>query len=507
VVLDEQSRFRHTYVIGQTGTGKSTLLQNMILHDVERGRGVGVLDPHGTLIEEVLRHMPAERAEDVVLVDPTDLERPVGFNLLRIHEEHPFSYQVARDLLIDDLFTYLSRTAYSQLPEAFGPMFENQFRGMLGLLLGVDPPAEPCIPNLMLFRSLYTNDDLRDRLKERIKGRDPVLEEAVKEAERTGGEASLRNIAGYVTSKFNRFISDIALRHMVCQRSMLDFDEIVGEGRILLFYLGKGRFGEQSAGLLANQVVSRLRGAVMKRGTGPDLRPFYLYADEFHLLADERFAELLAEGRKYGLALTMAHQFTSQIAEHHLRAILGNVGTMAALRVGVEDAEHLAPLFAPVFQAADLSGLPNFRACVRGPGALGNAPFTVDLDPPREGGDDGQARSVRERSRQKHGTPREEVERQIVETHRAFNNPPVDPDAELREAGLSPFARKILGDFEVERVRQIPGLERAELRDKMAQVLTMRERKALLNEIEKTIQAAGLSWEGKSESGEREENG
>ena len=421
VSMSENSRFRHAYVVGQTGTGKSTLLQHMILHDIRAGRGVGVIDPHGPLIDAVLRQIPSERARDVVLVDVTDVGRPIGFNILKIDEADPREYRRARDLLIDDLYSYLDRTY--DMKSTGGPIFETHFRAMLGLLLGGEQPPAGSVPNLMLFRSLYTRRPLRDRLRARAEASDPVLAEFLQEALAAKGEAELQNIAPYVTSKFTRFVSDTALRNMTCQDEMLDIPAIVEGGKILLVHVGKGRFGEYAAGLLASRVVAGIRDAVLRRRTVYNAVPFYLYADEFQLVADERFAELLAEARKFGLSLTLAHQFVEQLPEKVLRAILGNIGTIISLRVGPRDAETLAPLFRPVFDVGDLASLANFHALVRSSGSLGGVPFSLQIPPP-DYGDPETARAIRLLSRETYGRPRDEVEAEILRTYRAFSATP-----------------------------------------------------------------------------------
>ncbi len=417
VRLDAATRFRHTYVIGQTGTGKSTLLLNMIVHDLWAGRGVAVLDPHGCLVEEVLRSYPPERADDLVLVDLSDGERPVGLNILRIEEQDPLVYRRTRDLIIDDLFSYLHRT-YMQ--ETMGPIFESHLRSVLALLMGNEPQQPPLIPSLMVFRALYTNRKLRKALGERVKGQDVVIDEFLEEAEAVCGEGSLANMAPYITSKFSRFVTDVALRNITCQARTLDFDDIVTNGKVLLVYLGKGKFGDHAAGLLASQLVSRLRHAVMKRGSGQRNRPFYLYADEFQLLADDRFAEMLAEARKFGLSLTLAHQYVEQLPEQVLRAVVGNVGTLIALRVGARDGDFLAPVYRPHFSSRDLVSQANYRACVKASGALGETPFSLELAPPPSNPDKRLAQRLRTLSRTHHGRPREQVEAEIAQTYAAF---------------------------------------------------------------------------------------
>ncbi|MBZ5538110.1 MAG: ATP-binding protein [Acidobacteriia bacterium] len=418
VTLDGPMRFRHTYIVGQTGTGKSTLLLHMILHDIDKGRGVAVLDPHGSLIDQVLLHYPAHRDNDLIIVDVTDIERPVGFNVLSIDEKDPLQYRLVRDRVIDDLFSFLERTY--DMRRIGGPMFEMHFRGMLGLLLGLDVQKPPFIPNLLIFKLLYANKHLRSKLVERIRDKDLLLNDFVEEALAVSGETSLQNMAPYITSKFNRFISDLTLRNITCQNSMLDLDDIVNNGRVVLFYSGKGRFGDQAAGLLASQFISRLRWAVMKRGAQKNVRPFYLYADEFQLFADNRFTEMLAEARKFQLSLTLAHQYARQIPEEVLLGVLGNVGTTVIFRVGASDGAVFDPLFKPTFNERDLASLPNFRAYVRSFGSLGNTPFSVETEPPPSGGDPGRARTLRQQSSEKYGRPRIIVEQEIEATYKAY---------------------------------------------------------------------------------------
>ena len=419
VFLEPGQRLRHTYIVGQTGTGKSTLLLHMILHDIRAGYGVAVLDPHGPLIEDILQRFPKERKEDLVLLDISDVEYPVGLNFLRIEESDSHKYLSVRDLLIDELYSYLDQTY--DMKVAGGPMFESYFRATLGLLMGVEKPNPPLIPNLLVFRLIYTNRELRNNLVERITGRDFMLEEFVKEAVAATGEGSLPNIAPYITSKFNRFISDLALRNITCQNQTLDIEEIVKNNKVFLFYLGKGLVGDQAAGLLASQVVSRIRRTVMARGPAEGgKKMFSLFADEFQIFASERFAELLAEGRKFGLALTVAHQYAKQLPENVLRAVLGNVGTTILFRVGPQDQEFFGPTFAPEFAGRDLVSLPNFRAYVRSFGALGQAPFNLDVPPPPPGADPALKQELRQFSRERYGRPRESVEAEIAATYKAF---------------------------------------------------------------------------------------
>jgi hypothetical protein len=235
------------------------------------------------------------------------------------------------------------------------------------------------------------------------------------------GDASLANIAPYITSKFVRFISDVRLRNITCQPRTLDLEEIVNGRKVLLVNLGRGRFGDYAAGLVASQLVSRFRYEVMKRGSGGTSKPFHLYVDEFQMCADQRFGELLAEARKFGLSITLAHQYARQLPEGVLHAILGNVGTVVAFRVGPHDADLLEPMFAPHFGTRDLASLANYRAYVRSSGSLGTTPFSLETSPPDVPPDDDRADRIRASSRARFGREASEVEEEVAAALEAFS--------------------------------------------------------------------------------------
>jgi hypothetical protein len=420
--MDKQARFDHTYVVGQTGTGKSTFLLHQILHDIGRGCGVGVLDPHGTLIDDILQRMPADRAEDVVILDPTDISRPVPFNPLVITEDEALQYRQVRDLVINDLYADVEHAYAANWATVSGPVFESHLRGVLGLLLGLDPQQSPWVPNLGLMRAVYYSSPLRKMLVKRLNGRDQMVEDFLREAESATGDSSMRNMSVYVASKFNRFLSDHAMRNVVCQSRSINLREIVAGRKILLCHLGRGRFGEHSAKLLASALLSRLRHAVMARRGDPSAPPFHLFADECQLFADGRLAELLAEARKFGLALTLAHQYLDQLPADVLQAVLGNVGTVVALRVSPADADRLATLFAPTFSRRALVSLPNFHAIARSHGCLGTAPFTLEIEPPVAVPNPERAKLLRQIARLRYGRDRCEVEEEIAETYRTYTS-------------------------------------------------------------------------------------
>lgn len=252
-------------------------------------------------------------------------------------------------------------------------------------------------------------------LVHRLRGKDMVAEDFIREAESATRDVDIRNTAVYVTSKFNRFVSDMAMRNLICQNRSIDLKEVVNERKILLVNLGRGRFGEHSARLLASMMVSRLRHAVMGRGFPNP--PFFLYADECQLFADGRLAELLAEARKFGLAITLAHQYMDQLPQQVLGAILGNVATTVAFRVSSSDAHRIAELFAPELSPRDFVRMPNFHAAIRSGGSLGLDPFMVNTLSPSAPINPKRGALIREISRLRFGRDCREVEREIRATY------------------------------------------------------------------------------------------
>lgn len=381
VLMTEEDRFRHCFVLGQTGAGKSRFMEYMILQDIRAGKGVAVIDPHGDLVEPLLGKIPAHRENDVIYFNLLDRERPLGFNVLewRTREE--------LDLLIDEIYLTLDRIY--DMKQVGGPMFENHFRGMLRLLIG-GKQETGYVPTLLEFPLCYQNTRFRRWLKKRVS--DQHVLDFVTELENTGGDASLQNISQYITSKLTRFVQDSTLRLIVGQeKTSFDFDEVMNRGKIFLVNLGKGRFGPNTSALLANQLVTRFKHAAMRRGSiEPEKRvPFFVYADECHNLPPENFAELLSEARKFKMSLILATQYANQIRDDSnqadlLSAVMGNVGTTVVFRVGYEDAQKLSQLLYPNFGSHDMIGLPNHEGYVRmqfnGDG-LPPFSFQTELDP------------------------------------------------------------------------------------------------------------------------------
>jgi hypothetical protein len=362
VTATEADRFRHLFVLGQTGTGKSKLMEHMILQDIHAGRGVAVIDPHGDLVEPLLGKIPAQREQDVIYLDVMDRQRPIGFNVIE------WTTPEELDWLVDELFLTLDRTY--DMRQVGGPVFENNVRNVCRVICGAK--QEGCyVPTLLEFPLFYRNHRFRRWLKKRVS--DPQVLDFIKELENTGGELSLDNLSSYITSKFSRFLDDSTLRLIFGQeKTSFDFDEVMNREKILLVNLSKGRFGPTVSAILANQLVTRFKHAAMKRAKiRPEERtPFYLYVDECHNLPPENFSELLSESRKYRLSLTLATQYAGQIKNDFqqsdlLSAVAGNVGTIIIFRLGYEDAQKMAQVLYPNFDPYSIIGLPNHEGYAR----------------------------------------------------------------------------------------------------------------------------------------------
>jgi len=402
VHIDPDDRFRHCFIQGQTGTGKSSLMENMIVQDIIAGRGLAVVDPHGDMIDNIIKRIPLERAGDVIVFDLLDRERPIGFNLLQ------WRTIAERDLIIDSMYQHIDHMY--NMREAGGPIFESYFRGMLKILMG-DKPRPEFKATILEFMRCFSDKDFRHWLMESMD--DQQASDFIREAENAGGDASIANVAPYITSKFGRFINDTALQLIVGQEeTSFDFEEIMRDGKICLVKLAKGRFGPEVSALLANMLVSRFQLAAMKRGELPveERREFYLYVDEAHNLPPATFTELLSEARKYRLGLILATQYCSQLGnlsgtgDDLLAAVFGNVGSLITFRTGSQDAEVLAKGFAPYFNTLDIMSLPNFHGYARmNLKSQSMTPFSFRTELNNTPEDEALAKRIRTLSRLKYG--------------------------------------------------------------------------------------------------------
>lgn len=398
-------RLRHCYVIGQTGTGKTGILKNMIIQDMKNGDGVAYIDPHGNDIEEILAAVPPYRVEDVIYFDPAYTPRPMGLNMLEYDESRP----ELKTFVVDEVYN-IFRKLYSDIPEAFGPMFEQYYRNAAQLVVEDQESGSTLleIPRVMA--------DSEFRNVKIAKCKNPVIVNFWRKiAEAAGGEASLENIVPYISSKIDVFTANDIMRPIVAQqKSAFDFRDIMDSKKIFLANLSKGRLGERNASLLGLVLVSKfLQAAFSRVDTRGNLPTFYLYIDEFQNFATASIATILSEARKYKLSLTIAHQFIAQLDEKIRDAVIGNVGTKIAFRIGTTDAEFLEKQFSPVFTRHDLENQENRTAAVA---MLANGtpvrPFTLrTADLPAF--DFSHVDSLKELSYRTYGRDREEVESEV----------------------------------------------------------------------------------------------
>ncbi len=349
----KEDRRRHFYIIGQTGTGKTSLMKEMIRQDIENGEGVAVIDPHGELVDQVLAYIPKERVDDVVLFEPFDLERPCGLNMLE------YDTPEQKDFAVQEMIAIFYKLFP---PEIIGPMFEHYMRNaMLALMADKDNPG-----TLVEIPKMFTDPAfLQQRL---AKVSDPIVRNFwMKEwAQTTGSTRS--DMLGYVVSKVGRFIENEMMRNIIGQsHSGFDLAKIMDEGKIFLANLSKGLTGEVNSSLLGLILVSKMQMAAMRRARMPEeeRRDFYLYVDEFQNFTTDSVATILSEARKYRLNLIMAHQYMPQLKQEIRDAVLGNVGTIGAYRIGAEDAENLEKQFEPGFSRFDLVNLDNFTLIMK----------------------------------------------------------------------------------------------------------------------------------------------
>ncbi|MBI2669980.1 MAG: DUF87 domain-containing protein [Candidatus Yanofskybacteria bacterium] len=414
--MTEEDRRRHLYIIGQTGTGKSTLMKAMLRQDIENGKGVCVIDPHGEFAEFVLSIVPQVRVEDVMYFDPGDIERPMGLNMLEMDPKHPEQ----KTMIIDELFGIMDKLY--NLKETGGPMFEKYFKNSLYLLLD---DYEHDIPTIADISRILNDDNYRaDKLS---REKNPLVKEFWQlEAEKATGEQSLSNFSPYITSKLNNFVFNEFLRPIINQKkSAFNFREVMDNQKIFVVNLSKGKIGDLNANFIGMLIVGKLLRAALSRIDIADesqRADFYLYIDEFQNFTTDSIAVILSEARKYRLDLIIAHQFIKQLKEPIRDAVFGNVGSIASFRISPDDAEFMKNKYEPVFTPQDLVNIDNLNAYVS---LLINGqttrPFNIKIETERVfgAGLPETATALREMSKLKYGRPREEVESEIMAGRRS----------------------------------------------------------------------------------------
>ena len=406
VRLSPEDRLRHLYVIGQTGTGKTSFMKTLIEQDIRNGEGVCFIDPHGNDILDVLAAVPPERYEDVIYFDPAYLDRPIGLNLLEYDPAHPEQ----KTFIVNELLA-IFRRLYGDVPESMGPAFEQYFRNAT-LLVMEDPSSGSTLMDIgrVLSNSAFRNMKL-------ARSKNPVVNQFWQEiATKAEGEASLQNIVPYITNKFDDFTANDFMRPIIGQQeSSFNFRSIMDSRKILLVNLSKGRLGERNANLLGLILVGKIFMAALSRADNPrgDFAPFYLYIDEFQNITTDSIPGILSEARKYRLSLTIAHQFLAQVDEKIRDAVFGNVGSMAVFRVGQEDGEFFGKQFAPTFSAADFINIENYNAYIRMLArGVPQKPFNLKTLPPSSGNPH-QVDDLRELSYLTYGRDRATIEESI----------------------------------------------------------------------------------------------
>lgn len=348
--IKDKDRLQHIYVIGKSGTGKSTLLENMAISDIRRGNGLGVIDPHGDIARYLLHYIPEERKNDLIYFNATDTEHPIAFNPL--HWVHPKYHHLVASGLIS--------TFKKIWADSWGPRLEYILRYCL-LTLMEYPDA-----TLLDIQPLLTDMGFRNHVLLYVQNEDSKSFWK-KEFEKYSPQFRSEAISP-ILNKTGLFLTSIPLRNIVGQKTRgIRMQQILDEGKILIVNLSKGEIGEDASSLLGSILLTSIQLAAMHRATQPEntRKPFYLYIDEMHSFVSLSFIDVLAEARKYGLSLFLTHQYIEQIDERIRGAIFGNVGTIISFRIGANDAEYLEKEFYPIFNKNDFINLPMYEMCLK----------------------------------------------------------------------------------------------------------------------------------------------
>lgn len=405
ISLDD--RRRHMYIIGKTGTGKSEFLKEMIMQDIEAGHGVCAIDPHGEFVEDILQLMPPERAEDVIYFNPSDLDRPMGMNMMEADSEEQ------RHFVVGSIIGLMYKLYDPHRTGIIGPRFEHAIRN--AMLTIMYRKGSTFIELVRIMTDTKYVDEMLPFIK------DPVVKRYWTDQIAQTSDFHKSEVLDYIVSKFGRFVTNKTMRNIIGQpESAFNFRKAMDEKKIILCNLSKGILGEEDAKFLGLILVPKVLTAAMSRQDMPmeQREDFYLYVDEFQNYATEDFAVILSEARKYRLNLIVANQFVSQIDEEVKNAVFGNVGTMVSFRVGVPDANFLQHEFAPTFNEIDLTNIEKYHVYIKT--IVKNEPvppFSMslekDMDAQKAKMNPRLAEMIRELSRLKYGKDRAMVEAEI----------------------------------------------------------------------------------------------
>ncbi len=394
--IKTDDRRRHMYLVGKAGVGKTTMIENMAVQDIIAGRGVGIIDPHGELIQRIIHLIPESRIKDVVYFNPSDLEWPIAFNVI---EEVPMEL---RHLVVAGLMAVFKKI----WPDVWSARMEYILNNTLLALL--EYPGS----TLVGVNRMLSDNDFRQTVVERVT--DPVVKAFwEKEFSRYHDRFAIEAIAP-IQNKVGQFISNPLIRNIIGQKtSKLDLREIMDSGKILLVNVSKGLIGEDNSALLGALLITKMQLAAMSRIDVPEAerKDFYLYIDEFQNFSTESFANIFAEARKYRLNLILAHQYIAQLNDMVRDAIFGNIGTLVTFRTGPEDAELLEKYFLPDFNQEDIINLPNYNFYIKLmiDGYLSKGFSGINI-PPNSLPIESFVQDIIQHSRENYAFPRQEVE-------------------------------------------------------------------------------------------------
>ena len=412
--IRNEDRARHMYVIGKTGMGKSTMLENMAIQDIRNGEGMAFIDPHGSTADRIMEYVPVHRIKDVVYFAPFDLDYPLAFNIME-----DVGYD-KRHLVVSGLLSAFRKIWV----DAWSARMEYILSNTLMALLEYDGAT------LLDVNRMLINKAFRKKVVEKIT--DPIVKSFWVEEFANYTDRYTQDATPAIQNKVGQFTSNPLIRNIVGQpKSSFDFRRLMDEKKIVIINLSKGRVGEVNTNLLGSMIVTKIYLAAMSRADVPadvmrNLPPFYLYVDEFQNFANESFSDILSEARKYKLRLIIAHQYVEQMEEEVRDAVFGNVGTTVAFRVGPFDAETLETIFAPQFEATDLVNLGfaqiYLTLMIRG---VGSPPFSATTLPPFDPPPERHVDEVIAASRATYGKARVQVEKVIDEWQ---NSDPIMPE-------------------------------------------------------------------------------